>query len=407
MTDVAVPTVGVRQATVDPAALARRRYFPAVEGSRGAAALAVLLGHFLAFSHPLGGVWTVTGSWLARFGVVLFFGISGFLLYRPFVATRHSERSATELIPSFLWRRAARILPGYWVALTLLTIWPGMPEVFSPNFWHYYGLVQIYHLRWEEVGGLPTAWTLCVELSFYLVLPVLAIFLATRGAGTARRSGIRWEVGFLGLLAGASIVVFGLTIVSHSALFITGTLLGTFSWFASGMVLAVLQIEHPTSARGAAKMLSNPFICWPLGIAVFALVPLELLARLHVGVGASEAVQTLLLGVAAALLLAPAMLGDTRAAVRWVLANRLIVYFGTISYGIYLYHYPLLRWVLEAHLVVTSSHPLLTAGVVLFAMVVAAATTSWYLVERPIMRLARSGIAISGARRRLRAAPPA
>ncbi|MDX6654328.1 MAG: hypothetical protein QOH18_1038, partial [Solirubrobacterales bacterium] len=269
MTDVALSLVGKEEPVVDSAARARRRYFPAVEGCRGVAALAVLAGHFLAFSHPLGGVWTVAGSWTARFGVVLFFGISGFLLYRPFVAARHSERSAAELTPSFLWRRAARILPGYWVALTLLAIWPGIAEAFSMHFWRYYGLLQIYDLRWEEIGGLPTAWTLCVELSFYLVLPVIAIFLATRGAGTHGRVEIRREVGFLGLLAAASIVAFGLTIVSHSALFVTGTLLGTFSWFATGMVFAVLQIEHSTATRGLAKALADPRVCWPTGLAFF------------------------------------------------------------------------------------------------------------------------------------------
>jgi peptidoglycan/LPS O-acetylase OafA/YrhL len=128
-------------------------------------------------------------------------------------------------------------------------------------------------------------------------------------------------------------------------------------------------------------------------------MPLQVLPKLGLELGLSEAFQILLLGLAAALLLGPAMLGDDGWLVRRVLANPLIVYAGTISYGIYLWHYPILRWVLDQNFVVTSSHPVLVAGAVIFVACILLGTASWYLVERPVLRLARSGMAIAGSRR--------
>jgi peptidoglycan/LPS O-acetylase OafA/YrhL len=364
---------------------------------RGVAALTVLAGHLLYFSHPLGGSLQILGGWLGRFGVVVFFGISGFLIYRPFIAARHTHRSVAYMTPSYLWRRAVRILPAYWVALTLLAIWPGVPGVFSANWWVYYDLLQVYQLQWS-VEGLQTAWTLCVEVTFYLALPFLAALLASRGAGSGRPAALRWEIAFLVPLAAMSIAVYGLTRADPSNVFLAGTLVGTFSWFVWGMLLAVIQVEHPDATSSLARFLGRPEVCWPLGIAVFALMPLKVLPKLGLGLGLYEAGQVFLLGLAATLLLAPAMLADGKRVVRTVMANRAIVYAGTISYGIYLYHYPVMRWFLEADFVIDKPHPLLIASALALAACIALGSASWYLVERPLMRRARSVKALVAAR---------
>jgi peptidoglycan/LPS O-acetylase OafA/YrhL len=386
-------------AAKDPAGAARRRYFPAVEGMRGVAALLVFGGHFLVFSHSDGDtVWTA-GLWFARLGVVVFFGISGFLLYRPFVAARHSSRTVVAMTPSFLWRRAARILPAYWVALSLALVWPALEMSFAGPWWAYYGLLQIYDLGWLS-GGLPTAWSLCVEATFYLALPLLAGVLAHRGVGSGNRHGLRWELAVLSSLGLASLVVYGPLIDSPGASFLTMTLLSTFSWFAWGMLLAVIQIERPRATSRLGHLLSLPHVCWPLGAAVFALAALEVSRHLGVGYGLREGIPVLLLGLAAMLLLAPTMLGDGQRTVRLVLANRAMVFAGTISYGIYLYHYPFVRSLLNADFVLESGHPVLYAGLLAVVGTFAFASASWYLVERPLMRRARGGLAIVGRRRR-------
>jgi peptidoglycan/LPS O-acetylase OafA/YrhL len=72
--------------------------------------------------------------------VGVFFALSGFLLYRPYLAARLAGRPQPST-RSFLRRRWLRILPAYWVALTVLAIWPGLPGVFTGDWWRYYGLL--------------------------------------------------------------------------------------------------------------------------------------------------------------------------------------------------------------------------------------------------------------------------
>src|SRR3954468_20104855 len=99
--------------------------FPLVDGLRAFAAIAVVITHtgFLSTFNAHG----LAGEVTARLdvGVTLFFIISGFLLYRPFVAARLEHRPAPR-IPVYARRRVLRIVPAYWLALTVLAIWPGL-----------------------------------------------------------------------------------------------------------------------------------------------------------------------------------------------------------------------------------------------------------------------------------------
>lgn len=366
----------------------RHRYFPAVEGMRGVAALTVVVGHSLYFGHPQGGQIANDGFWIATFGVAIFFGISGFLLYRPFVAARAEGGSVWKRTPPYLWRRAVRILPAYWVALTLLAIWPGIPGVFSGHWWVYYGLLQVYRSSWET-AGLGTAWTLCIEVTFYLALPLIAALLARRGV-LARRDGFPWELGVIGGLALLSLLVYAWAWSRPGQSFLDSTLVGTFDWFAWGMVVAAISVSRPDLGRGVARTFADPRVGWPLGIVVFALAPAEAFSHLNFSGTLTAGLNWACLGAGAGLLLAPAMLGDANRAVRTLLANRVLVYAGTISYGIYLYHYPILRKLLETQFVLASGSPVLVGGLCTLAAAVALGSASWFLVEQPLMRRARS-----------------
>ena len=121
-------------------------------------------------------------------GVPIFFLISGFLLYRPFVA----RRLANEPRPAagaFLWRRALRIYPAYWLALTavLLFTHQDIPGTKAVVLW--YGLVHTYD-KHAVLGPLLQSWTLAAEVAFYLFLPVYALVqhrVVTDEAPTERR----------------------------------------------------------------------------------------------------------------------------------------------------------------------------------------------------------------------------
>src|SRR3954471_22762297 len=144
--------------------------FPLVDGLRAVAVVCVLVTH-TAFLSGFNGK-GLLGAITARLdvGVTLFFVISGFLLYRPFVGARMHGRPGPA-VRRYLRRRALRILPAYWLALTVLAIWPGLTGGFSGDWWRYYFFLQLYDGN-TLTRGISVTWTLCVEVTFYLALPL-------------------------------------------------------------------------------------------------------------------------------------------------------------------------------------------------------------------------------------------
>jgi len=120
-------------------------FFPGFDGLRAIAALMVLTTHvWLASSYHNARLM----PYLAQLdiGVPVFFVISGFLLYRPFVVARFDERQ-TPAAGSFWWRRALRIFPAYWVALIIVSafMYHGpLPIDSVKTFFTHFFLLQIY-----------------------------------------------------------------------------------------------------------------------------------------------------------------------------------------------------------------------------------------------------------------------
>src|ERR1700755_283684 len=103
----------------------RRERYPLIDGLRAVAAIGVLLTH----SSISSGLVTAeaTGFRYAQrleVGVTIFFVISGFVLYRPFLLLR----GALPPLGRYAWRRALRIVPAYWIALTLSALILGRHE---------------------------------------------------------------------------------------------------------------------------------------------------------------------------------------------------------------------------------------------------------------------------------------
>jgi peptidoglycan/LPS O-acetylase OafA/YrhL len=317
--------------------------FPLFDSLRGLAVLAVVVYHVFVFTGALatrgtGDVAAVAGAQ----GPILFFAISGFLLYRPWVAARAAGRPAPGAL-RYGRRRVLRILPAYWFALTVLAIWPGITGAFSDDWWRYYFFLQLYDT--ETLGlAIPVAWTLCVEVTFYLVLPLWAL--------AARRMGARWELVALGALAlaGAAVqVAAGREAISDLA---GQSLLGQTTWFALGMALAIASVaasSSPGRARTVLQAAADRPALWLAGaaLAFAALIPLRHQPGGLLGIVA--ALQTeqpypkLLADIALtalmlALILAPAI-WDTRARLpQRVLGAAPLALLGLISYGVYLWH---------------------------------------------------------------------
>ncbi|MFA9273127.1 MAG: acyltransferase family protein [Baekduiaceae bacterium] len=213
--------------------------FPHLDGVRAIAALSVLVSHTSGLTN-----FAPSNSWFgpatARFnvGVTIFFVLSGFLLYRPFVAARLADRDGPA-IGDYLRRRAVRIIPAYWLALTLLAIWPGLGGVFTKDWWIYYGFAQNFQGT-TIIQGIPPAWTLHIEVTFYVVLPFIALaaarWLRRRPTAEQRRPELLLIAG-LGL---ASLALRTWRFEVDPGEVESHMLQQMFLWFALGMALAVL-----------------------------------------------------------------------------------------------------------------------------------------------------------------------
>ena len=369
--------------------------FPLLDSVRAIAALSVLVFHASLWSQI-----TLTGSAAAPFlsrmdvGVAIFFVLSGFLLYRPFVRARLLESPAPR-VAAYGWRRVLRIVPAYWVALTVIAIAVPLEGVFEPG--HavvYYGFLQVYTDL--ALGGITQAWSLCVEVAFYALLPLWALALARR------RPSVRGELLALAGLAAVAVAwnmvaVLGAADPDHanaSRMLIWPP--AFLDHFAVGMALAVASViaeRDGRTPRAVAWVERRPWAAWLGALAAFTVV--------SVGIGLSPenrldapmtAAQTLarhgLYAAVAAGVLLPAVFGRPgTGAIRRLLAHPALVYLGTISYGIFLWqNAPMERLTdaIEVNGTWADFAALLAVGVI---VAVVAASLSWRLVERPILRL--------------------
>jgi peptidoglycan/LPS O-acetylase OafA/YrhL len=159
----------------------------ALDGLRGLAALGIVVLHVWMFDHgdanggfnPQSGVDMTINE--LRLGVVLFFVLSGYLLYRPFLAAAHGERPFPAL-RSYARRRAARLMPAYWFALLgsfALLAWLDHPLRTSAGELPVFLLFGQNYLAETAKHLDPPMWSLVVEVSFYAALPLVG-FLALR-----------------------------------------------------------------------------------------------------------------------------------------------------------------------------------------------------------------------------------
>jgi len=361
---------------------------PLLDGLRAVAAVLVLTTH-VGFQTGF----TFTGSWpgaaVARFdlGVPLFFALSGFLLVRPWLGAAVAGRPEPS-VRRYLSRRAARILPAYWVVLVvaLLTTAAGAGLVSVVAHW---ALLQVY--LGVPLLGLTQTWSLSTEVAFYLLLPLVAAPIAGRSLTERGRRVLAWWLAAAVALAWiwTGLAAAG-TLPRRSSTWLPGHL----DWFAVGLALAVAESHvriRPggRTARVATDVGRHPGTALLLAGAAFWLVctPLGGPATLATPPPATAVVKEGLYAVIAGLLLLAAGAVDQRRG--WVagaLGNRAVQALGRVSYGVFLWHLLVLAGVLA----VLGRQPF-TGGfwpVLLLTLLgtVAVSAVSWTVLEQPVLR---------------------
>ena len=310
---------------------------PALTGVRALAALLVVATHaaYTTGKYTHGYLGLVYSR--MEIGVPIFFVLSGFLLFGPWVRAAMTGSSGPSL-RRYAWRRFRRIMPAY--AVTVLAAFVLYHfRTAGPNPGHSWNgllrnltLTQIYtdnYLFSHLHQGLTQMWSLAVEVAFYAVLPLLAYLLLVV---ICRR---RWRPWLL--LAGLG----GLALISPAWMVLVHTvdglpdgaklwLPGYLAWFVGGMVLTVL---------AAMRVRCYGFVVVPLAVVSFFIAATPIAGEPTTSPSglAQAVVKVVFYAVIATLLVAPPAMSDNGWYSR-VLASRPMVWLGEISYEIFLVH---------------------------------------------------------------------
>jgi len=347
-----------------------RSFLPAVEGMRACAAIGVVITHV---GFQTGHTTWSTGRVLGRFdlAVAVFFALSGFLLWRGHAAAarglRHSPPTG-----HYLRSRLVRIMPGYVVAVVLiLLLFPeSHPDltVWLANL----TLTQIY-VPLTLTSGLTQMWSLSVEVSFYLALPVLALL--------ARRLPVRAR--FPAIL-GVALASFAWGLIPFSVPFGVNPLTwppAFFSWFAAGMLIAELTVSPVGWAHRLAR---RRILMAVVALTAFGLAasPMAGPAGLAPGTLGQFLIKVSMGAVVAYALLAPLVLDRVGTSHR-ILGSTTMVTLGRWSYGLFVWHLAALAMVFPmiGEFPFNGHMPVVLALTLLLGFALAA--VSYALVESP------------------------
>jgi peptidoglycan/LPS O-acetylase OafA/YrhL len=317
--------------------VAKAERVASLTGIRAVAALLVMMTHaaYTTGKYPQGYVGLVYSR--MEIGVPIFFVLSGFLLFAPWVKAA-AAGNAPPSVRRYAWHRVRRIMPAY-VVTVLVAYLVYHFRTAGPNPGHTWEglfrnltLTQIYtdnYLYSFLHQGLTQMWSLAVEVAFYVVLPLLAYLLLVV---LCRR---QWRPGRLmaALTALAAITPAWLILVHTTDFLPDGARLwlpSYLAWFIGGMMIAALQ---PLGVRAYAMA------CVPLALVCYFIVSTPIAGEPTTSPSEMrEALaKALFYAVIATLVVAPLGLGD-RGIYAKMLSSRPMVFLGEISYEIFLIH---------------------------------------------------------------------
>ncbi len=301
------------------------RRIPELDGLRGLAVLAVVLGHY--FGEVRHGFYILAAGWV---GVDVFFTLSGFLIGGILL----DNRGASNFFSTFYMRRTCRIFPIYFVTIPLVLVYIGAysssvawidPALPVGTYLTYTQNLYMTYIGSQGNSWLLPTWSLAVEEQFYILLPLIVFFVSPRG-----------------LFRISLVLIFVAPIIRASMLFAGGThQIGAYvllpcRWdlLFLGVIAALIWRDQRLWAlvrtRNALPLKVAALACGWITVATMSAERLLDVPLLH-------SVGLLFLGICTAsyiLLIVSDFYRGT------ILKSRGLCFFGSISYGLYLIHQP-------------------------------------------------------------------
>jgi peptidoglycan/LPS O-acetylase OafA/YrhL len=372
--------------------LSGREYIASLTGLRGIAAFSVFLFHYSALnpgirldlSIPVIGYFLQLPLGLGFAGVDLFFVLSGFLLTLPFAQASLEGAQFPATIPYFR-RRLLRVFPAYYAQLLIILVAGTLFVTWRPLD----GLSLLAHLvMFFNIGAEPVRplvglwWTLPVELSFYLLLPLMARLMSPKKWVSFVATGFLLSI--LYRIWAAS--DFGAT--PGEVVFLNASQLpGSLPEFLLGASAAMLvkrsdlgKMNRPSTRVADLLFLSGLVltVLW-LGQVVFTF------AAVYWRGHWSMVIAPVALGITLTLMVLGLYWGSRLG--NLICANRFVYFLGLISYSLYLWHFVLIQ---QIQLLGGGLYQAFSGGarfLICTFIVIALSTVSYYLFERPFFKL--------------------
>ncbi|GAA3534755.1 acyltransferase [Aeromicrobium panaciterrae] len=366
--------------------------FPALTGLRAVASVAVVVTHV---AYWTGRYQTDTiGLFWARLdsGVALFFALSGFLLFRPWIS-RLVDEAPYPATGRYAWNRILRIIPAYWIVVAFgLALVDSQTGNGVSGIVRHLTLTQIYgsgHLH----GGLTQTWSLATEIAFYALLPLLGWFVVCVVCRrTWRPARILVFLSAMCLLNFAYYVLaYHLDGISPSSLM---WLPGFLSWFAVGMALTVIVAMARTNDGWARRLLAiaadSPVACWIAALALLALAstPMAGVPSLYQESAGTAITRNVLYAGMAFLMMIP-LVTDRPNLMQRALSWSPMQWLGTISYELFLVHVMLLELAMHLLGFETFTGSMLLGFIVTMAISVPAAWALYRVLDAPLRHFHR------------------
>ena len=323
-----------------------------LDGIRAFAVALVLISHFYAGSSQ------IRSLHLGHWGVMIFFVLSGFLVSRILIGNQKGFAGAA--IKNFFARRALRIFPLYYLAIFVFS---QIGVGFGPEFIYHITYTTNFHIINNSGFLAPHFWSLSVEEQFYLLLPFVLLFTPPKSYSKT------------------ILVAFSLGVCFRTYYHIEH--LGTYDrllWsnldaLGLGIMLALFEKQH---------LRQSPFIALAITPILLSLIVHSTFLLVHNLI--------LTLTVLAILLLSK----KQESLIVTVLEFKPIKYLGTISYGIYVWHFlfwqnktlflPLTETLVQLHPIMAFGHG---DAIVIGAITVLVSVVSYELFERRLLKLKR------------------
>jgi peptidoglycan/LPS O-acetylase OafA/YrhL len=366
-----------------------QRYWPALDGVRAIAIVAVVAYHL---GH-LGGGWI---------GVDIFFVLSGYLITTLLL----TERSGTGRIAlkRFWARRARRLLPAVLLLLIVLGVYawaggpglvpaqlraPALATLFYGANWQQIAYSHSYFAAFSSPTPLVHTWSLAIEEQYYIVWPLLVLaVVGLAGLWSARRGRHPAEVPAGGAPRALLLVTAALLVVSAVAMGLTAHLVSanraylgtdTRAWELLVGGVAAMSVRPVASERHTRR--------WAAATALGALGVATVIGLVSVTATAATPPSWVWDGglVVAALGAALVITGSIRAPggpVALALSLPPVRWLGRVSYSLYLWHWPVIDLVSPSTIGLSGVDLL----AVRFGLMAGITCASYYLVEQPIRR---------------------